>query len=118
MHPLHIVSLLCWCVLLLAQLSLFLPAAEASPYWAGTLVIAMLVPAHGLFGARRYTYKWVGFLTMFFFCVGVAELVSTPALRLYGFATAIGSMLLFWSSIYFARYLGSKATPDDPAAPS
>ncbi len=118
MHPLQIVSLSSWCILLLAQLSLLLPATEANPYWAGGLVIALLIPARGLFGARRYTYKWVGFLTMVYFCIGIAELVSTPAMRLYGLATTIGSMLLFWSSIYFARYLGLNASPDDPAAPS
>lgn len=117
MHPLQVVSLVSWSLLLLAQISLFLPATGANPYWAGILVIALLIPAHGLFGGRRYTYKWIGFLTMVYFCIGVAELVSTPALRLYAFTTTISSMLLFWSSIYFARYLGL-ASADDPAAPS
>ena len=118
MHPLHLISLASWSVLLLAQLSLLLPASAANPYWASVLVIAMLIPARGLFSARHYTYKWIGFLTMVYFCIGVAELVATPALRLYGFATTVGSMLLFWSSIYFARYLNLKASSHDPAEPS
>ena len=118
MHPLQIASLASWGVLLLAQLSLVLPGSNASPYWATVLIVALLVPAHGLLSARRYTYKWIGFMTMVYFCIGIAELVSSPALRLYAFATSISSMLLFWSSIYFARYLGLKPDPDDPAAPS
>ena len=118
MHPLQIVSLLSWFILLLSQLSLLLPAMPFNPYWATALVLALLLPARGLFSARRYTYKWVGFMTMVYFCIGVSELFSDPALRVYGFGTTIGSVLLFLSSIYFARYLGVAARRNDPAAPS
>ncbi len=106
MHPLQIVSLLSWLVLLLLQLSLLLPETDVNPYWAGGLVIALLIPARGLFDARRYTYKWIGFMTMFYFCVGISELYSEPTLRLYGLGTTIASVFLFLASIYFARYLG------------
>lgn len=117
MHPLQIASLLSWVLLLLAQLYLLLPATAANAYWAGLLVILLLIPARGLFNARRYTYKWIGFLTMFYFCIGIAELVSRPDMRLYGFTTTLASLGLFLSSIYFARYLGV-AKPEDPAARS
>ena len=118
MHPLHIISLLSWLVLLAFQLSLLLPASGVNPYWAGLLVIVLLLPARGLFSARRYTYKWVGFMTMLYLCIGISELVSSPALQFYAFGTAISSILLFLSSIYFARYLGLRASSNDPATRS
>ena len=55
---------------------------------------------------QRYTYKWVGFLTLIYFCIGISELVSNADLRLYGFGTTIASTLLFLTSIYYARFLG------------
>jgi uncharacterized membrane protein len=109
MHPLKITCILSWVGLLAFQLSLLLPAAAVSYYWAGILVLALLLPARGLFSTQRYTYKWIGFMTLFYFCVGVSELVSNPALRAYGFGTTIFSTMLFLSSIYFARYLGTQA---------
>lgn len=105
-HPLHFTSLLCWLALLLLQLGLLLPSAGVNPYWAGFLVVMLLIPARGLFSARRYTYRWVGFLVLFYLCIGISELVSAPALRFYAGGTAIASLGLFLSSIYFARYLG------------
>ena len=109
MHPLKIISLLAWISLLAFQLSLFLPSAGFSYYWAALLVVALLLPARGMFATRRYTYKWVGFMTMIYFSFGITELVSNPALRVYGFGTTISSMSLFLASIYFARYLGVQA---------
>ena len=109
MHPLKITCILSWIGLLAFQLSLLLPGSAVSYYWSGLLVVALLLPARGLLTTQRYTYKWVGFMTLFYFCVGVSELVSNPALRIYGFGTTISSTLLFLSSIYFARYLGLQA---------
>ncbi len=109
LHPLKIISLLSWISLLAFQLSLFLPESGVSYYWAGLMVFALLLPGRGLFATQRYTYKWVGFMTMAYFCIGISELVSNPALRVYGFGTTISSMLLFLASIYFARYLGVQA---------
>lgn len=109
MHPLKTISLISWSSLFLFQLSLFLPDAGVSYYWAGLMVFALLLPLRGLLATRRYTYKWIGFLTMFYFCVGISELVSNPALRVYGFGTTISSTLLFFATIYFARYLGLQA---------
>jgi len=70
------------------------------------LVLPLLIPLRGLLGDRRYTYKWIGFVTLLYFCIGISELFSNPELRLYGFATTIASTSLFLASIYYARYLG------------
>ncbi len=61
-HPLKIVCLLSWVSLLGFQLSLLLPSAAVSYYWAGLMVVALLLPARGLLTTQRYTYKWVGFI--------------------------------------------------------
>lgn len=105
MHPLRLVSLIAWTCLLLAQVALLWPALEISLYWALPLIALLLIPLRGLLRARRYTYKWIGFLTLFYFCVGVSELVSNPALRVYGLVTTLASVGLFLASIYYARYL-------------
>ncbi len=109
MHPLKIISLLSWISLLAFQLSLFWPASGFNSYLASCLVIVLLVPSRGLLSSKVYTYKWIGFLTMAYFCIGISELVSNPELRVYGFGTTISSMLLFMASIYYARYLKLQA---------
>ena len=109
MHPLKVISLSSWIGLLAFQLSLLLPGSGVNTYWAGLLVLALLIPGKGLCCSRRYTYKWIGFLTMVYFCIGISELVSNPALKVYGFGTTITSMSLFLASIYFARFLGRQS---------
>lgn len=109
MHSLKALSLLSWFSLLICQLALFWPAYEVDIYWGLLLVLPLLFPARGLLKNRLYTYRWIGFMTMVYFCVGISELVSNPQLRLYGFATTISSTLLFLASIYYARYLSAVA---------
>ena len=109
MHPLKIVSLVSLGALLLAQLALLLFAREIiNWYWPLLLVILLLWPLPGILKDRLYTYKWVGFLTLFYFCVGISELVSNPQLRVYAYFTTIFSLLLFISSIYYTRFLRTK----------
>ena len=106
MHPLKTVSLLSWLLLLACQVSLLWPGADGIWWWALLLILPLLLPLPGLLREKRYTYKWIGFMAMFYFCVGVSELFASPDLRFYGFGTVIASLLLFLASIYFARYLG------------
>lgn len=105
MNYLKITCLLCWAGLLLAQLSLILLDIKIEILWVSLLVFPLLIPAPGLFRDKRYTYKWVGFLTLLYFCIGISELVVNPELKLYGYATTVFSTLLFLSSIYYARFL-------------
>lgn len=92
--------------LLVSQLSLFLvPDYSLDPYWIILLSLPLLLPYKGLIGDRLYTYKWVGFLCLPYFCVGISELISNPELRVYAFLTTIFSTVLFVSGIYYTRYL-------------
>lgn len=106
MHSLKAISLVSWFALLAFQLGLLWPGYAVDYYWVVLLTVPLLIPTRGLIGDRLYTYKWIGFMTLVYFCVGVSEMVSNPQLRGYGFGTTISSMLLFLASIYYARYLG------------
>ena len=109
MHPLKVISLLSWLALFGFQLGLFWSGYEFSLYLALALSLPLLIPLRGLLRAQRYTYKWIGFMMLVYFCIGISELVSNPQLRVYGFGTSISSMLLFLASIYYARWLGLRA---------
>lgn len=105
MPSLRIVSLVSWCGLFLAQLSLLRPGFGIDLHWILLLAAPLLLPLPGLWRNRLYTYRWVGFITLVYFCIGISEWVANPALRLYGLATAVCSIALFLASIYHARYL-------------
>jgi uncharacterized membrane protein len=105
-HPLKLTCFASLVGLLLCQLSLFLTQqGSLSFYWALILSLALLLPMKGLLVDRLYTYKWVGFLALFYFCVGISELVTNPDLMAYAYATTLLSMLLFIASIYYTRFL-------------
>jgi len=105
-HPLKLTCFVSLIGLLLCQLSLFLTqTGSLSFYWALILSLALLLPIKGLIIDRLYTYKWVGFLALFYFCVGISELVTNPDLMVYAYATTLLSMLLFVASIYYTRFL-------------
>ena len=106
MHPLKAISLLSWLGLLASQLYLLWPASDVAYYWVLLTALPLLIPIKGLLSDQRYTYRWIGFMTLVYFCIGISELVSNPHLRIYGLGTTISSTLLFLSSIYYARYLG------------
>jgi uncharacterized membrane protein len=105
-HLLKAISLFSWFILLACRLALPWLTEVTGDYWTLLLALPLLVPLRGLVCDQRYTYKWIGFLTLVYFCIGISELVSNPHLRIYGFATTVASMLLFLASIYYARYLG------------
>lgn len=106
MHSLKLICLVCWLALIVAQAALPWLANGAVNAWLALLALPLLIPLPGLLRDKRYTYKWVGFLMLLYFCIGISELFSNPELRLYGLVTTVASTLLFLSSIYYARYLG------------
>ena len=106
MHSLKLISLLSWATLISLQMALPWMMQPEGSLWLLLLVLPLLIPLKGLLSNQRYTYKWIGFLTLLYFCIGISELVSNPQLRSYGVGTSVASMLLFLSSIYYARYLG------------
>jgi len=109
LHPLKIICVTALSALLLAQLALlFFAGDNISWYWALLLVLPLLLPLPGIIKDRLYTYKWIGFLTLFYFCVGISELFSNPQLRIYAYLTTVFSLLLFIGSIYYTRYLRLK----------
>lgn len=106
MHNLKLISLLSWAILITLQMALPWMMQPEGSLWLLLLVLPLLIPLKGLLNNQRYTYKWIGFLTLLYFCIGISELVSNPQLRSYGVGTSVASMLLFLASIYYARYLG------------
>ena len=105
-HPLKLICIVSLSGLILCQLGLFLWPKEAiSLYWIFLLSVPLLFPIKGLILSRRYTYKWIGFLTLFYFCVGISELVVNPELKIYAILTTLFSTVLFVASIFYARYL-------------
>ena len=109
MHPLKAICLASWVGLIGLQLSLLLPAYQIDLYWVLLLSLPLLIPLPGLWRDRLYTYRWVGFLMMIYFCIGISELVANPELWLFGLGTTICSILLFLASIYYARLLGIRS---------
>ena len=109
MHPLKAASLISWCGLFAFQASLLWPGSGVSYYWGIPLVVVLLLPLRGLLIGRTYTYRWIGFLALAYFCVGISELAVNPDLRGYALGTTVCSLLLFLAAIYFARRQGSRA---------
>jgi uncharacterized membrane protein len=92
MHPLKVISMLAWFSLLMFQCGLLWPDLGVDYYWVLLLSLPLLFPLKGLLGDRRYTYRWIGYMTLIYFCVGISELVSNPLLRVYGFGTTVASI--------------------------
>ena len=105
-HPLKLICIVALIGLLLCQLGLFYWQKNTyNLYWILILSLPLLLPLKGVILSRRYTYKWIGFLTLVYFCVGISELVSNPQLQVYAVLTILFSIVLFISSIYYSRYL-------------
>ncbi|MDJ0881189.1 MAG: DUF2069 domain-containing protein [Gammaproteobacteria bacterium] len=105
-HPLKVISLISLGALALVQLGLLF-WLESDFKWIITpfLTLPLFIPLPGFIKNRRYTYKWVGFLTLLYFTVGITESFANPALRIYGGLTVCLSVVLFVSSVYYSRYL-------------
>lgn len=77
------------------------------------LVVPLLFPLRGMIHARRYTHQWVGFLSLFYFMVGVDASFNHAEGQAYlGYWTVVFSLMLFVGSTFFARF-----TPSDRQSP-
>lgn len=113
-HPLKLASLISIAGLILAQLGLLVWLVnEYRILIACILTLPLLLPVKGLLNDRRYTYKWVGFLTLLYMGIGISESFSNPQLRIYSILTIAFSAALFVSSVYFSRYLRHKNQVSD-----
>lgn len=110
-HPLKLISLMAIAGLILSQLGLLLWLDnDYRVAIACALTLPLLIPLKGLLDNRRYTYKWVGFLTLLYIGIGISESFSNPELRLYSILTLVFSSLLFIGSVYYSRYLRQKVS--------
>lgn len=110
-HPLKLGSIVSILALILTQLGLIFWLDYHYKVIISCLLAApLLIPIKGLLSDKRYTFKWIGFLTMLYFCIGVSEFFANPELRIYSFLTILFSTLLFVSSIYYSRYLRQLST--------
>ncbi len=106
MHPLKFFALLSVAVLFLTQWLLPWMIDNEMRLWiAAALSLPLLFPLVGMLRDRLYTYKWTGFLALLYFLIGVSEAFSTEALRLYGVINLVASQLLFFTSVYYTRFL-------------
>lgn len=111
-HPLKLICLTSLLGLFFAQLSLFLlPPGNINWYWVLLLSLPPLAPLKGFIRDHLYTYKWAGFLSLLYFCIGISELISNPEWRLYAYVTTLLSTSLFISDIYYARWLRLNQAP-------
>jgi uncharacterized membrane protein len=105
-HPLKLICLISLLGLLLTQASLFLMKHDPiNLYLILFVTLPLLLPLKGFFFDTLYTYRWTGFLTLFYFCIGISELFSSPELNTYALFTSVFSTFLFLACIYYARYL-------------
>ncbi|MBT3204613.1 MAG: DUF2069 domain-containing protein [Gammaproteobacteria bacterium] len=105
-HPLKLVSLISIIALIGCQTGLIFLLDNDYRYLISTMLTApLLIPLKGLFANKRYTFKWIGFLTMLYFSIGVSESFANPDLQIYGALNILLSGVLFVSSIYYSRYL-------------
>lgn len=114
MHPLKLVSLSSLLGLILCQIALgILLSTDYRFLIAGVLTVPLLLPLSGMLNNRRYTFKWAGFLSMLYFCAGVSESFANDNLRVYGSLTLVLSIVFFFSTIYYSRFLKSQPSPDE-----
>jgi uncharacterized membrane protein len=104
-HPLKFISLLAATLLIATQFGLlYWMDHPLRFYLALALALPLLVPLQGLYRDRRYTFKWVGFLTLLYFSIGISEWFANPELKFYALLCIVFSVALFLSSIYYSSY--------------
>jgi len=90
--PVYRIGLLAWVLLVLLQLVWhgWLFPAQTMPAWLVLVVtvVPLLLPLFSLGNVRR-ALLWVGILSLFYFCHGVAEAWSAPGERMLAWAEIV-----------------------------
>ena len=90
--PVYRIGLAAWVLLVLLQLAWhgWLFPARAMPAWLvlGVTVVPLLLPLFAIRNVRR-ALLWVGILSLFYFCHGVAEAWSAPGERALAWAEVV-----------------------------
>lgn len=69
------------------------------------MAIPLLFPLRGILHARRYTHQWVGFLSLFYFMIGVDVWYNQmPPAQWLGMCMVLFSLLLLAGSSLYARF--------------
>jgi len=90
--------------LLLAWISWIRPP-ESIPRSIALLFIIgpLMFPLRGLLNGKVYTFDWAHFLALFYFTLGVGNLVE-PATQILGIAEIIFSVMWFLGSVFYVRW--------------
>ena len=90
--PVYRIGLAAWVLLVLLQLAWhgWLFPARTLPAWLvlGVTVVPLLLPLFAIRNVRR-ALLWVGILSLFYFCHGVAEAWSAPGERVLAWAEIV-----------------------------
>lgn len=74
------------------------------------LAIPLLFPLRGIIHARRYTHQWIGFLSMFYFIIGVDVWYNHQATEQWlGMSMVVLSLMLTIGSSMYSRFTPTPA---------
>jgi uncharacterized membrane protein len=81
-----------------------LPAPSSADIVRGLLLcLPILLPAHGLWQGKRYTYRWATLCVLPYFLVGVTEAVANPSSRPWTAAMLIIALSWFVGLVAYLR---------------
>ena len=70
------------------------------------IVAPLLIPLRGLLHGKLYTHRWVTFLALFYFTLGVDVAYTNAAERLYGLLEIFFSLCLFFGAVFYVYLTG------------
>ena len=77
--------------------------------WALALCVPLMLPAWGLWQAKRYTHAWATLCVVPYFIIGVTEAVADPLQRFWAGICLALSLTLFTGLIAYLRVSATEA---------